>query len=113
MWGVFHISKEMLIEKWHLIAHVHKSRKRIRDTCPDTIKDRFSTIASRFGLIQHQGVVSLTFRELSKIISRKYTISEITFMVRTSGCNFVRVPKAMLWAHVHSFSLKLSKEVRF
>ena len=31
------------------------------------------------------------FRELSKIISRKYTILEITFMVRISGWNFVRV----------------------
>ena len=28
MCGYFHISKEMLIEKWHLIAHVHKSMKR-------------------------------------------------------------------------------------
>ena len=29
-----------------------------------------------------QGVVSLRFRELSKIMSRKYTMPEITFMVR-------------------------------
>ena len=42
-----------------------------------------------------QGVVSLTFRELSKIISRKYTIPEITFMVKISSWNFERVPKAM------------------
>ena len=30
----------------------------IRDTCPDTIKDRFSTITSRFGLIQHQTTIT-------------------------------------------------------
>ena len=51
-----------------------------------------------------QGVVSLTFRELSKIISRKYTMPEIKFMLRISSWNFLRVPKA--WAHVQSFSLK-------
>ena len=56
----------------------------------------------------NQGVVSLTFRELSKIILRKYTILEITFMVRISSWNFVCVLKAMLWAHVRSFSLKFS-----
>ena len=31
------------------------------------------------------GVVSLTFREMSKIIARKYTMPEITFVVRTSN----------------------------
>ena len=46
----------------------------------------------------HQGVVSLTFRELSKIISRKYTLPVIKFLVRVSSWNFVRVPKAWLWA---------------
>ena len=55
-----------------------------------------------------QGVVSLTFRELLKIISRKYTIQEMTFMMRISSWNFVHVPKAWLWAHVQSFSLKFS-----
>ena len=45
------------------------------------------------------GVVSLTFRELSKIISRKYTLPVITFLVRISSWNFVHVPKAWLWAH--------------
>ena len=42
------------------------------------------------------GIVSLTFLELSKIISWKYTMPEITFMVRIS-----------------SFSLKFSQKVRF
>ena len=60
-----------------------------------------------------QGVVSLTFRELSKTISRKYTMSEITFMVRIWSWNFVHVPKAWLWAHIQIFSFKLSYEVRF
>ena len=41
------------------------------------------------------GVVSQTFRELSKIISRKCTAPEITFMVRISSWNFVRVPMAL------------------
>ena len=49
-----------------------------------------------------QGVVSITFRELSKIILRKHTMPKITFMVRISSWNFVR----MLWAHLQSFSLK-------
>ena len=36
------------------------------------------------------GAVSLTFCKLSKIISRKYTMSEIIFMVRISSLNFLR-----------------------
>ena len=59
------------------------------------------------------GVVSLTFCELSQIISWKYTMPEIIFMVRISSWNFVRTPKAWLWAHVQSFSMKFSSEVRF
>ena len=54
------------------------------------------------------GVISLTFRALFKIISRKCTIPEITFMVIILSWNFVRVPKAWLWAHVQSFSLKIA-----
>ena len=61
----------------------------------------------------NQGVVSLTFHELSKIISRKYTMPEITFTVRIPSWSFVCVPKAWLWAHVQSFSLKFSLEIRF
>ena len=60
-----------------------------------------------------QDVVSLMFRELSKIILRKYTMPVITFMVIISSWNFVRVPNAWLWAHEQSFSLKCSYEVRF
>ena len=37
------------------------------------------------------GIVSLTFRKLYKIILRKYTIPVITFIVRISSWNFVRV----------------------
>ena len=59
------------------------------------------------------GGVSLTFHKLSKIIAWKYTVPEITFMVRISNSNFVCVPKAWLWAHIQSFSLKFSSEVRF
>ena len=58
-------------------------------------------------------VVSQTFCELSKIILQKYATPEITFMVRISSWNFVRVPKAWLWAHIQSFSLKFSQKVRF
>ena len=35
------------------------------------------------------GVVSLTFRELYKIISQKYAMPEITFMVRISSWNLL------------------------
>ena len=59
------------------------------------------------------GVVSLTFRELSKIISRKYKMREITFMVSISSRYFVRVPRAWLWAHAQSFGLTFSSEVQF
>ena len=62
---------------------------------------------------RQQGVVSLTLHELAKIISRKYTTPEITFMVRNSSWNFVCVPKAWLWSHLQSFSLKLSSQVLF
>ena len=55
---------------------------------------------------KRQGLVSLTFRETFKRISRKYTMPEITFIVRISSWNFVHVP--LLWAHVRSFSLKIS-----
>ena len=37
----------------------------------------------------------------------------ITLMVRISSRNFVCVPKAMLWAHVQSFSFKFSSKVWF
>ena len=40
--------------------------------------------------------ISLTFHKLSEIISWKYTMLEIIFMVRISSWNFVRVPKASL-----------------
>ena len=59
-------------------------------------------------LKQHQAFVSLTFRELSKIFSWNLCIAEIVVLMRISSWNFVRVPKAWLWAHVQSFSLKLS-----
>ena len=55
-----------------------------------------------------QGVVSLTFHELSKIFSWNLCIAEIILLFRISSWNFVRVPKAMLWSHVQSFSLKFS-----
>ena len=63
--------------------------------------------------VRDQGVVSQTYHELAKIISWKYTTPEITFMVKISSWNFVRVPKAWLWAHVQSFSLKFSSQVLF
>ena len=76
---------------------------------PTIHKSLHCSVVSGAGL----GVVSLTFHELSKIISRKYTMPEITFTVRVSSWNFVCVPKAWLWTHVQSFSLKFSSEVRF
>ena len=50
------------------------------------------------------GVVSLTFCELFKIMSRKYTMPEITFTVWISSWNFVVCPKRRL---------KFSWELRF
>ena len=61
---------------------------------------------------QNQGVISLMFLELSKTIWRKYTMPEITFILRISSWNFARVLEAWLWAHILSFRLKFS-EVRF
>ena len=55
----------------------------------------------------HVGCFNNVWRAL-QIISRKYTMSQITFTVRISSWKFVRVPKAWLWAHVQSFSLKFS-----
>ena len=43
------------------------------------------------------GVVSLMFSELSKIISLKYTMPEITFIVRISSWNFVQTDKVSAW----------------
>ena len=65
-------------------------------------------------MINILGGGSLMFCKLSKIISRKYTMLEITFMVTIASWNLVHVPiKAWLWAPVQSCSLKFSKEVRF
>ena len=58
-------------------------------------------------------VVSLKFRELSKTFSRNLCIAEIVLFVRISSWNFVRVPKATLWAHVQSFNLKFSTQKWF
>ena len=58
--------------------------------------------------LMSRGGVSLAFCELSKIFSRNLCIAEIVLLMRISSWNFVCVPKAMLWAHIHSFSLKLS-----
>ena len=77
--------------------------------CPGSLQCQ---AISNHGLIlislDKQGPVSQTFCKLSKIISWKYTILGITFMMRISSWNFVHVPKAWLWAHVHCFSLKFS-----
>ena len=61
----------------------------------------------------HLGVVSQRFQELSKIFSWNLCIAEIILLVWISSWNFVRVPKAMLWAHIQSFNLKFSPELWF
>ena len=67
------------------------------------------TLSARGGASHRtQGVVSLRFCMLSKIFSRNLCITEIVLLMRISSWNFVREPKAMLWAHVQSFSLKFS-----
>ena len=52
--------------------------------------------------------VSLTFRELSKLVPWKLCIEEIVFLMGISSLNLVCRPKAMLRAHIQSFSLKFS-----
>ena len=52
-------------------------------------------------LTKSQGVVSLTFRELSKKISRNLCITQIVLLMRISSWNFVRVP--CFW-HTYNFS---------
>ena len=51
-------------------------------------------------------------RALQKIIS-KFVYCKNRLLMRISSWNFVRVPKAMLWAHVQSFSLKFSLKMWF
>ena len=53
-------------------------------------------------------VVPLTFCELSKIISRKYTKQEMTFMVRISTC-----AQSMTFGTCTKFQLEIFIEVRF
>ena len=60
-----------------------------------------------------QGVISLTFGELSKVFSWNLCIAEIVVLMRISSWNFVSVPKAWLWAHVQSFSLKFYPSMWF
>ena len=58
--------------------------------------------------LKSQGVVSLTFRELSKIFSRNLCVAEIALPMSISSWNFIRVPKAkaMLWART-KFQLEI------
>ena len=64
-------------------------------------------------LFRDQMVVLLIFHEPSKIILTKYTMPEITFLLRISSWNCVCVSEAWLWAHMQSFNLKFSTEVWF
>ena len=101
------------IHRWWPVNSPHKgpvTRKMFH-----LLTSSYSTVTSRppGQMYECQGAVSLTFCELPKILSRKYTTPEITFMVRISIWKFVRVPKARLWAYVQSFSLKFSSQVLF
>ena len=57
------------------------------------------------------GVVSLKFCELSKITSRNLCIAEVVLLMSNSSWNFIRVPQALLTAHVQRFSLKFSPQM--
>ena len=66
-----------------------------------------------FVVVWYQGVVSLTFRELSNIISRNLCTAEIVLLIllEFQAKTLYVCPKpcfGMLWAHVQSFSLKFS-----
>ena len=69
-------------------------------------------ISQRWG-VELLGVVALTFCKLSKIFSRNLCIAEIVLLMIISSWNFVHKPKAMLWAHIQIFSLKLSPQMWF
>ena len=58
-------------------------------------------------ILDHVGVVSLTFRELSKKFSRNFCIAEIVLLLRISSWNFVRVPKAILLGTCMMFQLEI------
>ena len=60
--------------------------------------------------IWDQGVVSLTFHELSKIFSRNLCLAEIVLVMRIWSGNFVRVPKAMLLGTRAKFQLQILTE---
>ena len=69
-------------------------------------------------VVTSPGCFSLTFRELSKIISRKYKILDITFMLRISSWNFVRMKfklespiRSTLFA-IHKFPEIISESLR-
>ena len=46
-------------------------------------------------------------------LSRHLYVTKIVLFMGISGWNFVRVPKAMLWAHIQSFSLNFSAYMLF
>ena len=97
-----------------------KVRIQVRDLtatkCPPCMADHLvsgllTNLASPFHPVNTWGLgpgVCFTnvLRAPPKIISRKYTMPETTYMMRISSWNFVRVPKVWLWALVQIFSLK-------
>ena len=77
------------------------------------IAGHFRIPAVTSDLVQRPTVFLLTFLELSKIISWKYIMLEITFMLRISSWNFVRVPISITpWAAKYSVKI-LKKIIRF
>ena len=78
MWYIYPFSSGLL--NWHLIV-------------PVLVKWPWM-VWIKSTVTKPQGVVSLTFRELSKILSRNLCIAEIVLVIRISSWNFVRVPKA-------------------
>ena len=58
-------------------------------------------------------VVSLTFRELTEIISRKYAMPEITFMVRISSWNPCMCAQSMALGTRKKFQLEILTRSRF
>ena len=89
-------------------CHISERLQMLKPESHDIEASRDIAVPRRLSTLWIQGVVSLTLRELFKEISRKYTMPEITIIVRISSWKFVRVPKARLWAHIQSFSLKFS-----
>ena len=98
----------------HLCIPNWKVQQSYQNLCIHTGQSFYSAVGVNFALIWTLnwrqvglGVISLTFRELSKIFSWNLCIADIIVLLRISSWNFVRVPKAMLLGTRTKFQLEI------